>query len=62
MLESFLYQYAVESLIFGFGIYCGVRVGVLAPSHPRGTRRLCWLIAGFLGLLALQGMTLVWGK
>ena len=62
MLESFLYQYAVETLVFGFGIFCGVRTGVLAPSNPRGTRRLLLLCAGFIAILLLQGLTLLWGK
>ena len=56
MLESFVYQYAVEAIIFGFGIWIGVKTGVLAPSNPRGPQRLSWLIAGFLFVCALQGV------
>jgi hypothetical protein len=62
MLDSFVYQYSVETLIFGFGIYCGIRTKVLAPGTAQGRRRLILLITGFLLILVLQGLTLVWGK
>ncbi len=62
MLESFVYQYAVEGLIFGVGIYCGIRAGVLSPKTPNGTRRLVLLGGGMLFVFALQGAFLVWGK
>ncbi len=62
MLESFLYQYAVETLVFGFGLFCGIRTGVLAPANPGGTRRLVLLTLGFVAILVLQGLTLLWGK
>jgi hypothetical protein len=62
MLDSFVYQYAVEALVFGVGIWAGIRTGVLAPSTPRGRRRLALLTAGILVVFALQGAFLVWGK
>ena len=61
MLDSFLYQYAVEALIFGVGIFAGIKTGVLAPSNPRGMRRLVLLSAGFLLVFAIQGVFMVWG-
>ncbi len=62
MLESFVYQYAVEAAVFGLGIYCGVKTGVLAPSNRLGRRRLLLLSAGFLLIFCIQGAFLVWGK
>jgi hypothetical protein len=62
MWDSFVYQYAVEALIFGIGIWAGIRTGVLAPSNPRGRRRLVLLTAGFLVVFAIQGVFLIWGK
>ena len=62
MLESFVYQYAVEALVFGIGVWAGIRTGVLSPSTPRGRRRLVLLAAGFLVVFAIQGAFLIWGK
>ena len=62
MLDSFLYQYAVETLVFAVGIFAGIKIGVLAPSSPRGRRRLFLLTAGFLFVFALQGAFLIWGQ
>ena len=62
VLDSFVYQYVAEAIVFGFGIYCGIRTGVLSPSDPRGRRSLILLCAGFLALFALQGAFLIWGK
>ena len=62
MFWSFVYQYAVEALVFGIGIWAGIRIGVLAPSTPRGRRRLVLLTAGFLVIFAIQGAFLIWGK
>ena len=61
MLDSFLYQYAVEALVFGVGIFAGIKIGVLSPSNPRGRRRLVLLTMGFLLVFALQGVFLDWG-
>ena len=60
--DSFVYQYVAEAIVFGFGIYCGIRSGVLSPHDRRGRRSLVLLTAGFLLIFCLQGAFLVWGK
>ena len=62
MLDSFVYQYAVEALIFGIGIWAGIRTGVLSPTTPIGRRRLILLTAGLLFVFALQGAFLLGGS
>lgn len=61
MLDSFVYQYAIEALIFGIGIFAGIKTGVLAPSTPLGRRRLVLLTAGLLLVFALQGAFMILG-
>ena len=62
MLDSYVYQYAVETLVFAVGIFAGIKIGILAPSSPSGRRRLILLTAGFLLVFALQGAFLIWGE
>ena len=61
-VASFLYQYLVGSVIFGFGIYCGLRNGVLSLRDGPGRRALFVLCGGFLLFILGHGALAFWGK
>ncbi len=61
VLLSYLYQYVVGGIVFGAGIWFGVRTGQLGWRDPVRRRRLLLLVLGLAWFAALQGALLVCG-
>jgi hypothetical protein len=59
-MSSFLYQYGVMWLVFGWGVWIGLRNGQLS-LRGEGAKRLALLVAGMIGMMTLQGLLTPWG-